>query len=97
MRAVADSADESEQAGAFAPLEGHAYRGPDAAPEDLQGEKQILTMRRGQTSSLCRCASKTQQCQLSSVLPKTNGELYFGNFGTRFSGIEKMCHWAEPI
>lgn len=40
----ADFADESEQIGASASLEGHAYRGPDAAPEDLQGKEQVLTM-----------------------------------------------------
>lgn len=78
MCAVADFADESEQTGAFASLEGHAYRGPDAAPEDLQGEKQILTKRTRTNHQLCRCGSKIQQCHLSSVNPKANGELQFG-------------------
>lgn len=58
MCAVADFADESEQTGAFASLEGHAYRGSDAAPEDLQGEKQILTMRTSTNHRFCRCSSK---------------------------------------
>lgn len=89
--AVADFADESEQTGAFASLEGHAYRGPDAAPEDLQGEKQILTMRTRTNQQFRRCASKIQQCHLSSVNPKTNGEHYFGNFGTKCSEIKKVC------
>lgn len=38
----ADSADESEQIRAPASPKGHAYWGPDAASEDLQGKRQSM-------------------------------------------------------
>lgn len=65
----ADFADESEQIGASASLEGHAYRGPDAAPEDLQGKEQILTMHNRTNKEFVTAASKIQWCRLSSVKP----------------------------